>query len=118
MVLISVLSRSVATGEREAVLETKGKFVMSVAYRTLNPRFEAFHCIPNAVLLAHPFLLSSDGRTIACGGMDGVINTFDVPSATLKGKIQGFVALHTFCLCPTLLRQWQVTPCQSGPYHL
>ena len=53
-----------ASGEKVACLETKGKFVMSVAY-------------------------SSDGKTLACGAMDGAINVFDVETATHKAKLEG-----------------------------
>jgi len=55
---------SVDNGEKEATIATKsGAFVMSVAY-------------------------SSDGKTLACGGIDGAISVFDVATARLVSTIQ------------------------------
>ncbi|KAJ1544402.1 WD repeat-containing protein 61, partial [Cladochytrium tenue] len=83
---------SVETGEQEKPLDTRGKFVLSIAYvRSAAAQPPAlstayFACAPTR----HPtFNLSPNGMYLACGAENGSIHIFDVPTGKLLHSLPG-----------------------------
>ncbi|CAI8026708.1 WD repeat-containing protein 61 [Geodia barretti] len=71
---------SASEGKKASSLDTRGKFVMSVTYRESHVTY------------------SPDGKLIASGAVDGIINVFDVGTGGLLHTLEGH-AMPVISLC-------------------
>lgn len=90
----------VESGKKEYSLDTRGKFILSIAYvRSSIVFFCQFKCFTvsydaNEALINNPFNhwstpQSPDGKYLASGAIDGIINIFDIATGKLLHTLEG-----------------------------
>ena len=70
------------TGQKDQQLDTRAKFILSIAYVSHSQN-------RNSLDFKWILFQSPDGKYVACGATDGIINIFDVSSAKLVHTLEG-----------------------------
>ncbi|TKC37645.1 hypothetical protein EI555_008009 [Monodon monoceros] len=78
----------VESGKKEYSLDTRGKFILSIAY--VRKRCSFFLSLILSVYSSSPlYSLSPDGKYLASGAIDGIINIFDIATGKLLHTLEG-----------------------------
>ena len=99
----------VDSAKKESQLDTRGKFTLSIAYVSYNDlntlsvnsvcifyliKTKNYLAYYQCLLMFRP-LQSPDGKYIACGAIDGIINIFDMTTGKLLHTLEGKTKILT-----------------------
>lgn len=87
----------VESAKAEQTLDTRGKFSLSIAYVSINVRLSITYLHTWYVCIVQ----SPDGKYIASGAIDGIINIFDVATSKLVHTLEGHaMPIRSLCFSP------------------
>ena len=89
---------NVETGQQEEQLDTRGKYTLSIAYvrnaiflKKIYNEYQWYFLHQPSMIIAimSNIFQSPDGKYVASGAIDGIINVFDVESSKLMHTLEG-----------------------------